>query len=253
MPSLLGAGIFALAVRHANAGYTESQGYVVQDPGGDIPDLPAEEIDLDEARGKCDQYDACLAISYSPSSGTPKVYYKSSADNIYNDCWTSYSKDRQYQEVPGFLPQGADDLLEQTGQKQQAQQACQQDSKCKGFSVRAGTNTFYLKKRWSNPHDDCWTTLVKTDDGVDQEEGGHYYHHGGEGEDSADGGDQEAGGDSAEAPGYYAGAAEAPAAGGDSSTPPGYYGGGAAAAPAPAPTHSYYGSAAPASATYYGR
>jgi len=200
MPCLLGAGVLALVARHANSDYREETGYVVQDPGGDIADLPAEVLDLEGAQAKCTNNEECNAISFSGSSETPKVYYKRDASIIYNDCWKSYSKNGKWEQFDGFLPVGADDLQEFSGPLDKAKQACQGNAKCKGFSVRDGSypQIHYLKQTWSQPHNDCWKTYVK--DRASQEAGEQ--------------------GEEASAPAYYAASEEAPA---EEAAAPAYY------------------------------
>jgi len=162
MPSLLGAGVFALVTQQANSIFEERSGYVIQDESGDIANLPAEVLDVRAAKDKCEKNPECQAISYSSSSsGPPKVFYKSSANNLYNDCWKSFNKvDGRYTQYDGFLPQGADDLS-QANSEDEAKKTCMADAKCKGFSVRESTQVYYLKKTWAKPHHECWTTSVK--------------------------------------------------------------------------------------------
>lgn len=229
MPSLLGAGVLALVVRHSNSEYVTSDGYVIQNPADDIAELPAENLVLAQARAKCDGNPDCNAISYSGSDPNPKVYYKRSADNIYNDCWKSYSRQNNWREEDGFLPAGSDDLKTCGESKPctmaEAQRMCEGESACKGFTGRVGTDVYYLKKAYSQPHQDCWKTLIK---------GG-------------------ASGESEGAPTYYgeSGAVEAPTYYGESGAAPTYYGAEAQAEQAAAPT--YYGAAEESAAlpTYY--
>jgi len=231
MPSLYGAGVLALVVRHANCAFQERSGYVVQQPGeGDIPALPAEVIDLQLAQQKCDRDSECKAISFSRSTG--KAYYKSSASPVYNDCWKSFSKQNGFQPVDGFLPAG-DDLSEATSLSD-AQRTCSGSGTCAGYSQREGDdNKVYLKKKWSAPHHDCWSTYEKTagvptesDEPVESDEPPAYYG-GGQAEESA--------------AAYYG----APAAEESSAA---YYGAPAAEESAAA----YYGAAESSAPTYYG-
>lgn len=216
-------------VRHANSEYAEQPGYVVQVPGGDIADLPAEVLDLEGAQAKCDNNAECNAISFSGSSGTPKVYYKRDASHIYNDCWKSYSKNGNWEEHDGFLPHSSDQ--EVVGLLDEAKQACQGDAKCKGFSVREGTQVHHLKKTWSPPHPDCWQTYVKMDEqDADVQVGDPVYYAGA---DVCADGSCAADTEEVEAPVYYAGAepttpeeAAAPAyyaAAEEAAAPPAYY------------------------------
>jgi len=190
---------------------------VVQQPGeGDIAALPAESIDLAVAKEKCEANDDCKAISYSGSTGIPKVYYKSTASNIYNDCWKSYSKASGFAPEDGFLPAG--DELEEVSSLEAAKSRCSQQRGCAGFSNRESDDKFYLKRTWSPPHHDCWTTLEKGDGGEEPD----YY--------------------GAAQASYYGGAEEAAAPAAS------YYGGTEEAA---APDPAYYGAAESSAVTYY--
>lgn len=232
MPSLYGAGVLALVVRHASCAYKERSGYVHGD-GGEIVSLPAEIIDLPGAKAKCDANAECKAISYAGSAGTPKVYYKNTMSPFYNDCWKSYAKASQYaQPANGFLPAG--DELGVASSLNDAKTQCNSKSACAGFSVRETDDKFYLKGKYTQPHHDCWTTLEKTAEQANEpkEEAPNTYY----------GGEQATaygGGDESSSP-YYGGTEEA-------SSP--YYGGSEEAS---APSSAYYGATESSSApTYY--
>jgi len=166
MPSRLGAGVLALVAQHATS--HRHHGYVIQKAGDDIADLPVQELTVEDAEAQCKAHSDCTAVSYSlhGSSTTTKMYFKRSHDEIYNDCWTSYAKANSYEEVDGFIPfEEGQDLSSGTFENQEdAQAQCDNDPICKGFSVRKSTQVYYLKKAWSKPHHDCWTTFVQEED-----------------------------------------------------------------------------------------